>query len=298
MAQSDRRTVVRAPFPLVRVVDRELGDADEGPLHVWDIDRTYLDTRFSELRGLAWIPAELAIDKHAIPGSVELLQALRAGPTDRAHRPLWFVSASPPQLAGVLERKMLLDGVEWDGILYKDQAHLLLRREPSQLRNHTAFKLAALLLLLARLPRGMGMHLYGDDLESDPLVYCAFGDVAAGRLRGEALAGFLRSRGVTERYVRSLAEVAGDSAPREVVQGIHIRLERGPGGERVREYGPHVVGYPTWAAAAARLLEAGLISATGAARVAAGSRPSDAISGSAAPDPDGHLVPAALRAQS
>src|SRR6185436_1592117 len=150
----------------VRVVDRDLTSADEGPLFVFDIDRTYLDTRFSQLKGLASIPFEFGIDKRALPGSVELIRAVRAGPDGRRHRPLWFVTASPPQLAPAIERKMLLDGVEWDGITYKDQARLIVRRALDQVRNHTGFKLGALLLLLGTLPPGLKVHLVGDAIET------------------------------------------------------------------------------------------------------------------------------------
>src|SRR4051812_48106233 len=101
---------------MVRVIDRVPEAGARGAGFVWDIDKTYLDTRFSQLKGLAGIPFEFGIDKRALPGTVELPRGLRDGPTGREHRPLYFVSASPPQIAPAIERKMLLDGVEWDGI--------------------------------------------------------------------------------------------------------------------------------------------------------------------------------------
>src|SRR5687767_10422110 len=106
--------------------DRRIPSDYRGDVLVWDIDKTYLDTRFSSWRGLAAIPFELAIDKEALPGAVPLLRALRRGPGDRtALVPLYFVSGSPPQLRRVIERKMILDGVEFDGITFKDQLGLL-----------------------------------------------------------------------------------------------------------------------------------------------------------------------------
>lgn len=296
MASTERRRATHTPFPLVRVVDRELTPLDEGPLFVCDVDRTYLDTRFSQLEGLAWIPFEFGVDKRAIPGSVELLRALRGGPDGRAHRPLWFVTASPPQLAGPLERKMLLDGVEWDGITYKDQLRLAARREFDQLRNQFGFKLAALLQLLAGLPAGQRMHLVGDDLEGDPVLFCLFADVAAGRLRGEQLARLLRRLRVRERYVVPLVELANDFAGRDVVAGIHVRLEKSPSGETLRDLPPDVCGYPSWAAAAPRLCALGLVSDAAARRLAALAPPGEPVYGAASRSTGGYLTPEALLA--
>ena len=104
------------------------------------------------------------MDKRAIPGTPALLKGIRrgVGPTHQ-QTPLYFVSASPPQLRQVIERKMLADGVEPDGITFKDQFHHILRGRPDQLRNHVGYKLAALLLNRRAHPIGSREYLYGDD---------------------------------------------------------------------------------------------------------------------------------------
>lgn len=86
-----------ARYPLRINDERVLPDGYDGPVYVWDIDKTYLSTHFSSLHGLARIPLEFAVDKVAIPGMPELLRGLRkgAGPHYAGH-PLYFVSASPP----------------------------------------------------------------------------------------------------------------------------------------------------------------------------------------------------------
>ena len=115
-----------SPRFLHRSNDRELPSDYRGDVLFWDIDQTYLDTRFSSLQGLLRIPLEIALDKAAIPGAAPLLRALRRGPGAKsALVPLYFVSGSPHQLRRAVERKMLLDGGEQDDITFKDQLRLL-----------------------------------------------------------------------------------------------------------------------------------------------------------------------------
>jgi hypothetical protein len=167
-----------------------------GDVFVWDIDKTYLDTRFSSLRGLLAIPFEFAVDKRAIAGAVPILRSLRMGPDPQAPRfsPLYFVSGSPPTLRRVVERKMLLDGVQQDGITFKDQMGLLRARRPRAIKEQVGYKLAALLMLRQELPAQVRFTLFGDDIESDMEVFLLFGAVLSG-LRGSALREVLRGHG-------------------------------------------------------------------------------------------------------
>src|SRR5688572_7492402 len=115
--------------------DRRLPPDYAGDVLLWDIDKTYLDTRFSSMRGLLSIPFEFAIDKRSLPGAAVLLRALRRGAgAESALVPLYFISGSPPQLRRVVERKMVLDGVDYDGITFKDQLGLLLARRPGLIK--------------------------------------------------------------------------------------------------------------------------------------------------------------------
>ena len=145
---------VRAPFPMVRKIQRALDPEYVGPAYIWDIDKTWLDTRISQVKGMLKIPFEFAIDKRALPGTTALLHALREGPTGREHRPLYFITASPPFIRKSIERKMLIDGIEFDGITFKDQVEVFRRRQFKSLREHTAFKLGACCCWRGRFRRG------------------------------------------------------------------------------------------------------------------------------------------------
>lgn len=280
---------IRAPFPLVRKLHRSLPPDYEGPAYVWDIDKTWLDTRFSQLRGMLKIPFEFAVDKHAIPGATALLHALRDGPTGREHRPLYFITASPPFIRKAIERKMLLDGIEFDGILYKDQLEVFRRRHFDSLREHTAFKLSGLLLLARSFPARTEIHLFGDDAERDPLIYCLFADICAGRLRDESLRATLVHLGVRASYAEDVAILAGELPARERVRGVYIHLVRDPSGGTLREYDARVVGYPSTGAVAGRLLAQGLIGEAARARVEGGG---EVVVGPAAVPVEGRWTPA------
>jgi hypothetical protein len=178
--------VKRTDF-MQRSSDRHYEGDRAGTVLVWDIDKTYLDTRFSSLRGLLAIPFEFAVDKAAVPGTVPLLRALRHGPGAlNAVVPLYFVSGSPPNLRRVLERKMTLDGVQWDGITFKDQFGLLRAGRPRAIKEQIGYKLPALLRYASEVPASSTYLLFGDDVESDMDAFLLFGAVLGG-LRGDAL---------------------------------------------------------------------------------------------------------------
>ena len=287
---------ISTPYPMVRLSHRALGPYYAGPVFVWDIDKTYLDTRFSQLKHLLRIPFEFGIDKRAIAGTRELLHGIRQGPGGREHFPLYFVSASPPQLRKAIEKKMLLDGIEFDGITYKNPLEVLKRGQFDQLKEQVVFKLSALVLMYADLPDGAEYHLFGDDVERDALIYCLFGDLAAGRLRGDRLAATLESLGARREYAVALAEAAEGLPMREAVQGCYIHLTRCPEGESIADFGPAVTGWPTAAAAAGHLASLGLLADEGAEKVKRASPASNPIPGPAAGNAEGFLTPAHLLA--
>jgi hypothetical protein len=250
-------------FPLERTNDRALPPDYAGPIDVWDIDKTYLESEFESFRDLVGRAIELAVDKRTRPGVAPLLRALRRGPAPHdllAFRaPLYFVSASPPQLRRTLERKMLLDGVEWDGISFKDHLSLMRARRFSEVRRHVAYKLTALLEYRREWPAGAREWLYGDDAETDPLVYSLFADIRAGTLASgrldHALARYKVS-GDDRHAIHALAE----ETPRGDIGGIFIfRVAATPKFD-LAEF-PRVTGVSSAVECAARLVAAGRIAA-------------------------------------
>jgi hypothetical protein len=213
---------------LERSNDRRFPPDYAGDVLLWDIDKTYLDTNFETWRGLLAIPFEAAVDKVAVPGTVPLLRALRRGAgAHSAVVPLYFVSASPVQLRPVIQRKMTLDGVEFDGICFKDQVGLIRAGRLRDVKRHVAYKLAALLSYAREIPAGARWWMFGDDMEADAIIFALFGEIMQG-LRGSALWKRLSEVGVDAGEAQGLAGVAdllpsGDNP----VERIFIHLAKG-----------------------------------------------------------------------
>lgn len=231
-------------YPLSRTQERTYPPGYEGDLFIWDIDETYLKTDSDTVRGLLSVPLEMAVDKRNVAGTGALLRGLRRGVSQgKALRsnPLYFVSASPPQLRRVIERKMVLDGVEYDGITFKDQISLVLSGRIGQVKNHIAYKLSALLLNRRELPWGVRECAFGDDTETDALIYALYGDIIAGRLRGRALAATLRCNMVLEEDASYVARLASTLRHADLVDTIYIHLKRQTPPQRFQDFGPCVV---------------------------------------------------------
>ena len=229
-------------YPLSVVDNRSFARDYRDPVFVWDIDKTYLATRFSSPKYMARIPLEFAIDKRSIPGMPEILRGLRRGPGARfACAPLYFVSASPPQLRKVIERKMMLDAVDFDGITFKDWAGTLRQLRPGRLKEQVGFKIAALLDGRQRRPLSRE-YLFGDDFEKDAEAYSLYARILSGDLRGDSLAASLHDQGVADddiECIASLREKLGVDVGS--VERVFIHLERGSPPERFASLAPLVV---------------------------------------------------------
>ena len=225
---------------LDRTNDRRLPEDYRGDILLWDIDKTYLETHFSSWRGLLAIPFEFAIDKSPLPGAVPLLRALRHGPDPEPRlTPLYFVSGSPPQLRPVISKRMILDGVEFDGITFKDQLGLLLARRFGEITGQVGYKLEALLRYRRELPSGARWLCFGDDVESDAEIFALFGEVCAG-LRGADLGQRLRARGVHPEQIETCVALAEEiSVTPDPVERIFIHLTGGSDPDRFDD--PRVV---------------------------------------------------------
>lgn len=214
-------------YPLSIRNDRILPPDYGGPAYVWDVDKTYLATHFSSWRGLLRIPLEFAVDKVAIPGMPEVLRGLRRGAGEGvACHPIFFISASPPFLRGAIEGKMLEDGVEYDGITFKDWVGAILRLTPGRILDQLGFKTAALLRGRADRP-GATEFLFGDDYERDAQAFSLYARWINGEADAAELETSLNGGGVAREDVRIILDMA-EQVPRVRgrVEKIFIHLEK------------------------------------------------------------------------
>lgn len=247
-------------YPLHVIDDRALPPGYDGPVFLWDIDKTYLATRFSQPKYMARIPLEFAVDKQAIPGMPEVLKGLRRGTSPvYACAPLYFVSASPPQLRAVITHKMLLDGVDYDGITFKDWAKTLRQLRPGRLKEQVGFKVCA--LLEGRRRRLYATeYLFGDDYEKDAIAYSLYARMLSGDLQGKGADDALAAAGVKD-YDRACALRMRDSMPAAIgsVGKIFIHLEKGTNPSEFDSFGPRVMATRNAFQLAAALAQLGLV---------------------------------------
>ena len=235
----------------------------------WDLDKTYLKSEFETLREMVRIPFEKAEDKIAAPGVAALMRGLRETALSRGcSLRVYFVSASPPQIGRAIRRKLELDGIVYDGIVFKNQLQRLMRGKFRHLREHIGYKLTELLKARRSEPATAREYLFGDDWESDPLIYSLYADVVAHRIGSAELEDVLRAARVDPPLIAESCALAAAIEPADAVARIFINLERRTPPARLRAYGPRLVPAFNYLQTAACLYENDMLDATGVVRVA------------------------------
>ncbi len=250
-------------------------DAAPRLVYRWDLDKTYLLSELDSLRGLVKIPFERPEDKVAAPGVAALIRGLRESALGRGRDVrTYFLSASPPQIGRAIRRKLELDGIVHDGIVFKDQLQRLFRGKFRHLREQVGYKLTELLKARQAEPADAREYLFGDDWESDPLIYSLYADVVAGRVAPAALAELLHAGRVDPPLITEACALAEACAPAsavpraEAVARIFINLERPTPPAALRVYGPRLVPTFNYLQTAACLFEEEALSAAAAVAVA------------------------------
>lgn len=198
------RRGTQQPYKLTRLVDHrywERSGAADAQHVICDIDKTYLETEFENLLRMIRIAFEAATDKITVTGASEVLLTARWGARDSTSkngypRPLHFVSSSPPQLRGVLEEKLMLDGLDWSSDTFKNQVYNIRMRRMDLLRQHVAYKSLAILRLVLSSGANARFYLLGDNAESDAYIYTGIKLLLDGRLSRDGYRRYLEAAGV------------------------------------------------------------------------------------------------------
>ena len=254
---------------VLRRSKRRLPELAPAIIFRWDLDKTYLKSAFESLRQLVRIPFEKPEDKVTVPGVVPLIRGLRAVATQAGREVrIYFISASPPQIARAIKEKLALDGIEYDGIVFKNQLQHLVRGKFRNLREHVGFKLTELLKSRHDMPPGSREVLFGDDWESDPIIYSLYADICSGRVGTADLDGILETIGVDSRLRAEALDLAVNITPADVVTKIYINVERRTPPTTFRLFGPRLVPTFNYFQTAACLFEDGLLTLPAVAAVA------------------------------
>lgn len=235
----------------------------ERTVYRWDLDKTYLSTDFDSLKGLFRAALEKAEDKVAFPGARVLLRELCA----TNPRGLYILSGSPQQMRRVIEEKLALDGIKWDGLVLKPSLNRLLRGRFRFLRDQVSYKLGALLSSRIALREPCDEIMFGDDAEADAFVYSLYCDLCAGRVELDLLAEVLVLARAYEDDASELLELARAVPKREIGRRIFIHLERLEPSTVFAHFGRRVCAFHNYFQPAVVLLEDGLVDADAVMRV-------------------------------
>ena len=196
-------------------------------VYVWDLDKTYLDSSWGSIKELLKTALEKAFQKRNVPGALSLVRALRISWQHRAQRrdfPIYFITASPPQMEERIREKLEFDQILPIGIYYKDNLRNLKPSRFRRLTQQVGFKLQALLQLRTQLRADVRQVLWGDDSESDAVIYSLYSDICARRFNEKDLLYVLRSLNVVGEQTDEILELQSEIPPRDPVEKIYINL--------------------------------------------------------------------------
>lgn len=237
-----------------------------GVIYRWDLDKTYLKTDFDTLLSLLRTALEGARDKQTVPGAATLLRELRQGSLGKAR--ICFISGSPRQMRKVLTEKLRLDGVEFDEFVLKPNLRNMLTGRFRALREQVGYKLPALLAGRAGVPAETREICFGDDAESDALIYSLYGDLLAGRVDRVLLEQILRTAGTYDDDAARTVALFESLPHGWAVERIFIHLDRRSPPSRFDRYGARLVPIYNYFQAALTLYRDGRLGAASVVRVA------------------------------
>jgi hypothetical protein len=195
---------------------------------VWDLDKTYLDSSWGSLKELWQTALEKAGQKRNIPGTGSLVRALKTSWQEErgAQRqfPIYFVTASPPQMESKIREKLDLDEILPLGAFFKDNLKNLKPKRFWRLTQQVGFKLQSLLQLRTRLKEDVRQVLWGDDSESDAVIYSLYSDICARRWSEKDLLDILRGLHVVGEQTDTILMLQEKIPVNDPVEKVYINL--------------------------------------------------------------------------
>lgn len=190
---------------------------------IWDLDKTYLDTKWETIRGLLRTAFEKGNKKKNIPGAKVLVQTMQTH--YGSSLPIFFVSASPPQMIKSIYEKLTFDGLKPLGFLSKDNLKNVYPGKFKFLNKQIGYKLQALMELRLRLNKNVKMVCFGDDSESDAIVYCLFSDLCAHRITDREAKEILQQLQVLDSRIELVLELRDMLETGDPVERVYLHLE-------------------------------------------------------------------------
>jgi len=243
MADWKTRSQVNGDVVFFRYVKSDI-ESSFDEVFVWDIDKTYLDTSFGTLSELWRTALEKAFQKRNVPGTGTLVSALKSHhQKDRSMLafPIYFISASPPQMEDNIREKLELDEILPMGAFFKDNLKNLKPSRLWRLTQQVGYKLQALLQLRCRLKEDVRQVLWGDDSESDAIIYSLYSDICARRWSEKELLGILRGLHVIGEQTDTILDLQDRIPTQDPVEKIYINLATDTDAEYYLKFGRRLV---------------------------------------------------------
>lgn len=226
MADWRDRSEMNGDVVFFRYVSENLEKSNE-EVYIWDLDKTYLDTTIDSLSGLLTTVLERAFNKKNIPGTSALIQALsnfRLEQKGHKYFPIYFITASPPQMEERIFEKFTLDNIRPFGCFYKDNLANLRPKRFWRLTKQVGYKLQALMQLRTRLGESVHQICWGDDSETDAIIYNLYSDICARRLGPNEIRAVLANFSVTGEQVDTILQLQAKVPEMDPVEKIYINL--------------------------------------------------------------------------
>lgn len=209
-------------------------------VYIWDLDKTYLDTSIDSIKGLFMTIFEKSFSKKNMPGTSALLRSLaryRRKHFSDPEFPLFFVSASPPQMESKIYEKFTIDEIHPLGMFYKDNLKNLRPSRFTLLKNQIGYKIQALLQLRVDLNAQVKMLCFGDDSESDVVIYNLFSDICARRLTQAQLSKVLEKFAINTMQIEEILRLQDLVPVQDPVEKIYINLATDTDPEYYSQFG-------------------------------------------------------------
>jgi hypothetical protein len=220
---------------------------DHSEIYVWDLDKTYLDTSWHTVNDLFKTVFEKSFQKRNVPGTSTLVSCVKESwlrTRGDLPFPLFFITASPPQMEMKIKEKLEIDGILPQGIFFKDNLKNIHPSRWRKLNQQVGFKLQALLQLRSKFNREITQVLWGDDSETDATIYSLYSDICTRRWPEAELIKFLKHFSVSKEQIDTVLDLQDQCPVHDPVEKVYINLAVDTDPEYYLKFGRRIV--PTY----------------------------------------------------
>lgn len=220
---------------------------DSSEIYVWDLDKTYLDTSWQTMGELWKTIFEKSFQKRNVPGTSTLVSCVKENWQQTKGDlpfPLYFITASPPQMETKIREKMEIDEIVPVGMFFKDNLKNIHPGRWRRLNQQVGYKVQALMQLRAKFNKEITQVLWGDDSETDATIYSIYSDICTRRWQEDELVKLLKHFNVTKVQIDTILDLQDQCMVHDPVEKVYINLAVDTDPEYYLKFGRRIV--PTY----------------------------------------------------